>query len=39
MLEITISPEAKERLTRLLEDDQEYDEAFFRIREVKVGGG
>lgn len=39
MLEITISPEAKERLTRLLAEDEEYDEAFLRIREVKVGGG
>jgi len=39
MLEITISPEAREKLKTLLAEDDDYEEAFLRIREVKVGGG
>lgn len=39
MLEITLSPEARERLKALLEVDDDYEEAFIRIREVKVGSG
>jgi len=39
MLEITLSLEAREKLKALLEADDDYEEAFLRIREVKVGSG
>lgn len=39
MLEITISPDAKKMLKQLLSEDEDYDEPFLRIREVKIGGG
>lgn len=39
MLQITLSPEAEEKLKALLAEDDDYAEPFLRIREVKVGGG
>ncbi len=37
MLDITLSPEALEKMKELLAEDEDYDEPFFRIREVKFG--
>ena len=39
MLEITLSPDAGEKLKKLLAEDEDYDKPFLRIREVKIGGG